>query len=181
MAQAIRARLLKNAPAQSLDEAYATIERCDREAADLVERQVSNLVRVDHVSKREQFKRRRAARPPKPEPKLDTAPPDLDEKIAPLLDVIAELVAAGQRQDARIENLETLERELERRSAVAEMRPLDYDVVEKLGDDARKPKAEIGVLQNCIDELRGVVSAEAKRGSATVIDLPTRRYPRDLK
>jgi hypothetical protein len=34
------------------------------------------------------------------------------------------------------------------------MRALDYDVVEKLGDDARKLKAEIGVLQNCIDELR---------------------------
>ena len=36
---------------------------------------------------------------------------------------------------------------LERRSVVAEMRALDYDVVEKLGDDARKLKAEIGVLQ----------------------------------
>ena len=34
------------------------------------------------------------------------------------------------------------------------MRALDYDVVEKLGDDARKLKAEIGVLQMCIDELR---------------------------
>jgi len=157
--------------ARILAEALATNERCDREAADLAERQAHNLVGVDHIGEREAFLRRRAAHPPSPEPKFDTSPPAHVAVESELLDLIAELVAAGERQDARIETLEILGRELERRA-------LTNDVAEKLADDARKLKAEIATLQRCLDELRQVVSNEARRGS--VIDLPTFRYPRDL-
>ena len=88
--------------------------------------------------------------------------------------MIAETLALERRDvDERLTRLESLERELE-------LRATDADAANKLADDARKLKAQIATLQTCIEELRGTVAAEAKRSSATVIDLPTYRYPRDL-
>jgi hypothetical protein len=171
--------------ARILAEALATIERCDREAADLAERQAHNLVRVDRVGEREAFLRRRAAHPPSPAPRLDTAPPDLDERIAAEHEywhaILPELIAAERadadakiaKLEARISTLETLERELERRA-------LDYDVVEKLSDTAQKLQAQMVTVERCLGDLRATVANEAQRGSATVFDLPSFRYPRDL-
>jgi hypothetical protein len=139
---------------------------------------------LGYVAPRERYRyERRHAAPP--EPKLDTdltalidqrveealaterpAMIEMMKGVTEALDDCAEKLA---RFEARIEYVEVVSRELERRA-------LDPHVAEALGNDARKLKAEIATLQNCITELRGTVAAEAQRG----VDLPTFRYPRDL-
>jgi hypothetical protein len=133
----------------------------------------------EYERERDRREKLRAQQPPRPERGLDI---DIDAKIAAaisaeretMIEIIAETLALERRDvGERITRLEVLERELERRS-------VDADAAAKLGDGARKLKAEIATLQDCIAELRGVVANEAKRGSATVFDLPSFRYPKDL-
>jgi hypothetical protein len=156
--------------------AFENIAKRDDEADELAARRLQNLGRVDHDAERARLEKLRASLPPRPEPKLDTAtvPPDLDAlismKIAEALGdahaVISELIKGCQRLEVRIEYLEVISAELERRA-------VDNDVAAKLADDARKLKVELATLHGCIEELRGVVAAEAKR---TVFALPSHRY-----
>jgi hypothetical protein len=165
-----------------LRQAFENIAKRDAEADELDARRLENLGRVDPEDARTRFLRRRAALPPKPE-KLDTAPPDFNQRLAAerefMLAIFAETIALERRDvdervarlETRIATLETLGRELERRA-------LDNNVVEKLSADACKMTAQVATLERCISDLRATVASEAQRGS--VIDLPTFRYPRDL-
>jgi hypothetical protein len=168
--------------------AFENIAKRDDEAAEHDERRLQNLGRVDHEDERDRFERRRAAQPVRRERGLDTdLTAVIDQRIAAaiaaeretMIEIMAEAIALERADydaklakfEARIEYVSTVSRELE-------IRAIDPGVAAKLGDDARKLKAEIATLQNCIEELRGTVAAEAQRGS--VVDSPMQRYLRDL-
>jgi hypothetical protein len=165
--------------------AFENIAKRDDEAAEHDERRLQNLGRGDHEDERDRFERRRAAQPVRRERGLDTDLASIiDAKIAAeretMTEIIAELIALERADyDAKlakfkvpVEYLEVVQRELE-------VRALDPGVAERLGDDARKLKAEIATLERCITDLRATVASEAQRGS--VVDSSrTARYLRDL-
>jgi hypothetical protein len=150
--------------------AFENIAKRDDDAAELAERRARNLA---YVAPREQYERR--TRPAGRERGLDT---DFASMIAAAItiereywrSVLPELIAAERADaDAKITKLEA-------QISTLETRALDPGVAEALGNDARKLKAEIATLQNCISDLRATVANEAQRG----VELPTFRYPRDL-
>jgi hypothetical protein len=146
-----------------LDEAYATIARVDAATRDLEERRVVNLLHVDPDADRARLERLRRTLPPKAERGLDTRPPDLDERIAAA--VLAEratvLEIVGQ----------TLGEMLGEQHQIAKA---------ELSDEVKRLRLELSNLETTITELRGIIANEAQRSSATVIDLPSFRYPREL-
>ena len=147
--------------------AFENIAKRDDEAAELAERRERNLGHV-HEDERARFERRRAARPPRPEPKLDTVPMiNIDERIAALIETkIAAAIAAERETMIEI---------------VAEAVAL-----ERRDKATAAFRADLSNLQNSLAELRDVLGNEARRTTEvqrarSLLDFPAREYPpRDL-
>jgi hypothetical protein len=153
--------------------AFENIAKRDDEAAELAERRERNLGHV-HEDERARFERRRAARPPRPEPKLDTVPMiNIDERIAALIETkIAAAIAAERETMIEI---------------VAEAVALERrDNEAFLGKATAAFRADLSNLQNSLAELRDVLGNEARRTTEvqrarSLLDFPAREYPpRDL-
>ena len=154
-----------------LDEAYASIERGNDVERDLEQRRLG----IGHFAQsssddreRERLAKMRAAQPLKPEPRLDTALPD----IAALIETKIAEALASEREYLLAVIAETLA--LERRDTEA-----------FLSGATTAFRGELANLQNALAELRDVLANEAKRGAdvqraRSLLDFPARDYPRDL-
>jgi hypothetical protein len=173
--------------------AFENVAKRDEEAAELAARRLENLGRVDHEDERERFERRRAARPPRPEPKLDTVPMiDIDARIAAaiaaeherMIAIVAE--ALDQVLNEALDHFDKKMAYVKMVSREAELKFPDFhtiserltqlernaDVFAKLGDAVHKQTDQLASLVAKINQL---CASENVVGSS-----PMQRYLRDL-